>query len=362
MRSWAGTTGVLTDADAGDAGSAGLATVAVLLIAVAVVAGFTCTTRVNVTVPTATSGWVNVTVPVPPTAGAVTVHPAGGVAETKVVLAGDRIGDHRLRRRAGPGVGDRQGVGELLPGHDRIRAGGLGDRHTGAGPGGDDGRRLRAVRARVAVTQGREGLPGGGAQEGHLRLIGNDRVAGHAGVDAHAEAERPARPGRGLPAGRGVGAVAEPDPHRRAGEFRLVVAGAVGLDPDIHPAEGGQGPGLVRRVGGNRIVQHHVDGRVIAGIGDREHILEHIPRLDRPPVDVGDGLRHLGDGLEDVVREGQHAGVVLLFVRRERQRRVLRPVGENPTGVDAVDIKPEQVGKDRGSGFSRWCPARRWCC
>ena len=61
---------------------------AVLLIAGSLVSGLTCTTRVNVTVPTATSGWVNVTVPVPPTAGAVTVHPAGGVAATKVVPPG----------------------------------------------------------------------------------------------------------------------------------------------------------------------------------------------------------------------------------------------------------------------------------
>src|SRR5262245_39011374 len=91
VRSCAGTTGVLTDAAAGDAGSLALATVAVLLIAGAVVPGVTCTTRVKVAVPTAAFGLVNVTVPVPPTAGVAIVHPGGAVAtaaETNVVLVG----------------------------------------------------------------------------------------------------------------------------------------------------------------------------------------------------------------------------------------------------------------------------------
>src|SRR5262245_21061962 len=91
VRSCAGATGVVTDAEAGEAGSLALATAAGLLIAVAVVPGVTCTTRVKVAVPAAAFGLVNVTVPVPPTAGVAIVHPGGAVAtaaETKVVLAG----------------------------------------------------------------------------------------------------------------------------------------------------------------------------------------------------------------------------------------------------------------------------------
>src|SRR5262245_52013444 len=57
-------------------------------MAVAVVVPLTRTTRVNVDEPTARSGWVNVTVPVPPTAGVAIVHPAGALAATNVVFGG----------------------------------------------------------------------------------------------------------------------------------------------------------------------------------------------------------------------------------------------------------------------------------
>src|SRR6187200_1638995 len=66
------------------------ATVAVLVMTVPpAVAAPTFTTSVNEALaPLASEGLVEVTVPVPPTAGVVDVHPAGAVNETNVVPAG----------------------------------------------------------------------------------------------------------------------------------------------------------------------------------------------------------------------------------------------------------------------------------
>src|SRR5262245_18101426 len=67
-----------------------LAAVALLVMTVALgVAALTLTTRVNMAGgPAAKVGLVNVTGPVPPTAGEAIVQPAGAVADRKVVLAG----------------------------------------------------------------------------------------------------------------------------------------------------------------------------------------------------------------------------------------------------------------------------------
>jgi len=65
------------------------ATVAVFAITVPVTTlALTLTTSVNIELPTANDGLVQLTVPVPPTAGAVQVHPAGVASETNVVPAG----------------------------------------------------------------------------------------------------------------------------------------------------------------------------------------------------------------------------------------------------------------------------------
>ena len=48
----------------------------------------TLTTMVKVWLPTAAAPFVAVMVPVPPTAGVMTLNPAGDVNDTKVVLAG----------------------------------------------------------------------------------------------------------------------------------------------------------------------------------------------------------------------------------------------------------------------------------
>ena len=76
-------------------------------------AAFTLTTKLEhlgEPIASAAARWP-VTVPVPPTAGVVIVHPAGAVSETKVVFAGTGSVSVYAPARLGARVGDRHGVG-----------------------------------------------------------------------------------------------------------------------------------------------------------------------------------------------------------------------------------------------------------
>jgi hypothetical protein len=69
-------------------GVADAAVATLLMVVPGAVPGFTFTTSVKAAPDTPNEGLVAVTVPVPPTAGVVAVHPAGAVNDTNVVLAG----------------------------------------------------------------------------------------------------------------------------------------------------------------------------------------------------------------------------------------------------------------------------------
>src|SRR5580704_3733213 len=72
-----------------------------VMVPVAVVGTFT-TTRMSAVAPAARVGSLQVTVPVPPTAGDVHVHPAGGETDSNVVFVGVASVKTTAEAEAGP--------------------------------------------------------------------------------------------------------------------------------------------------------------------------------------------------------------------------------------------------------------------
>src|SRR5207247_3100848 len=101
-------------------------------------------------------------------------RPAGvgaGEAPARAGVGRQGVGDRDVLRDPGPGVGDRDREADLLPGVDRGRVGGLGDR---------DRRAVHILRrgGLVAVCHGGRGDAGGGG--GHVGG-GGRRAAGRGG-------------------------------------------------------------------------------------------------------------------------------------------------------------------------------------
>ena len=137
---------------------------------------------------------------------------------------------------------------------------------------------------------------------------------------------------------------AGPNGPRGGDVFCLVVPGRVRLGP--LPATRGvtDGAGDERGVGRDHVGRDRVDGRLVAGVAERQGVFEDVARLGRGVSrQVGDRLAALDGGGEQVDLGGEGGGVVEVAGRGEPDVRRGGAVGKHTGSVDDLRVDAEVV-------------------